>query len=286
MGFRRVASAVGLALAIVASGQAVAAAGSPGSSTLLSLGDSLAAGYQPAHDNLSAGDTNQGYADQLAQMLPNVQLQKFGCSGETTTSMLTGGKCTYPGASSQLDAAVKYLNAHRGQVKIVTIDIGANDVQKCAAGGSIDIPCAVQGVATLAQNLPVILSTLRAAAGPDVTIVGMNYYNPFLASYLKGSDGVFLAAGTSLAEYVVNTIEETDYRAIEARVADVSGAFQSYDFFTMKDLPGVGPVPVNVYNICTLTYMCALGDIHANVSGYKVIADAFVAALRPVPVPA
>ncbi len=286
MRFRRVASAVGLALAIVASGQAVAAAGSTGSSTLLSLGDSLAAGYQPAHDNLPAGDTNQGYADQLAAMLPNVQLQKLGCSGETTTSMLTGGKCTYPGASSQLDAAVKYLNAHRGQVKIVTIDIGANDVQKCAARGSIDIPCAVQGVATLAHNLPVILSTLRAAAGPDVTIVGMNYYNPFLASYLKGPDGVFLAAVTSLAEYVVNTIEETDYRAIGASVADVSGAFQSYDFFTMKDLPGVGPVPVNVYNICTLTYMCALGDIHANVNGYKVIADAFVAALKPVPVPA
>jgi len=168
MKVRRVACALGLALATVAASPAVASADtSPPPTYYLPLGDSLAAGYQPG----GQGDTNQGYANQLFTTLtsgsnnPGLQLQKLGCSGETTTTMLNGGICTYPGtgANSHVEAAVQFLAAHPGQVKYVTIDIGANDVQKCAKGGSIDIPCAVQGIATLAQNLPTILARLKAA---------------------------------------------------------------------------------------------------------------------------
>lgn len=288
MNIRRVACALGLALATVAASPAVASADtSPPPTYYLSLGDSLAAGYQPGQ-----GDTTQGYANQLVTTLtsgsnnPGLQLQKLGCSGETTTTMLNGGICIYPGtgANSQVEAAVQFLAAHPGQVKYVTIDIGANDVQKCAKGGSIDIPCAVQGIATLAQNLPTILARLKAAGvatNNAPVVVGMNYYNPFLAAYLTGDNGKFLAAVTSLAEFVVNTIEENDYRAVGAKVADVSGAFQSYDFFTQKQLPApIGAVPLNVYNICTLTYECTpFKDIHANPNGYAVIAKAFADAL-------
>ena len=42
--------------------------------------------------------------------------------------MRQGGVCSYPGAGSQLAAAVAFLRTHRGSVKYLTIDIGANDI--------------------------------------------------------------------------------------------------------------------------------------------------------------
>lgn len=291
MNLRRTACALALALLAISSSQAVASAVPVSQPTyLLSLGDSLSVGYQAAHDGIPKGDTNEGYADQLYASLhptqPNLVLVKLGCSGETTATMLNGGICSYPGATSQVDAAVQFLAAHPGQVKYVTNDIGANDVDSCAPGGSIDIPCALGGIATLSVNLPAILSKLRTASGPAPVFVGMNYYNPFLAAYVSpgGSKGLFLAAATSLVEYLINNIEETEYRAFGARIADVSGAFHSLDFFApAQELPGVGPVPLPVYNICTLTYMCSDANIHANVRGYAVIAIAFLAALTAPP---
>jgi lysophospholipase L1-like esterase len=286
---RRMVCTAALALATIASSQAVAGAAVPVVPTyFLSLGDSLAAGYQPAHGGVPAGDTGEGYADQLYASLkvnePNLQLVKLGCTGETTTTMLSGGRCTtYPGGLSQVGAAGLFLAQHSGKVKYLTNDIGANDVQKCASTGSLDVSCAINGVTTLSTNLPLIVGALKTAMAVSgnntAAFVGMNYYNPFVASYLNGFNGAFLAAVTSLVTYVVNTAEEKTYQAANAPVADVSSAFQSYDFFTFKDLPGTGPVPAPVYNICTLTYMCSVGDTHANQAGYKVIADAFAAKL-------
>ena len=64
----------------------------------LSLGTSLSVGIQP-----DAGGTNQltddGYADQLHDIIApefrKLKLTKLGCPGETTVSMINGGKCTY-----------------------------------------------------------------------------------------------------------------------------------------------------------------------------------------------
>ena len=102
----------------------------------VSLGDSLAAGYQP---DVNA-NTRYAYTDQLYAKLkktdPKLVHIKLGCSGETTGTMVNGGICSYPGATSQLDAAVKFLRAHHGEVRYVTLDIGANNVDGCLAGGT------------------------------------------------------------------------------------------------------------------------------------------------------
>lgn len=298
MNIRRVACAIGLALTTVASTQAVAAAATPAGATpdyYLALGDSLSVGLQPVGQGGASVETDRGYSDDLYKQLQakdrNLVLVKLGCSGETTTSMLHGhtaltlGACAdYQGDHSQVDAAVAFLQAHRGHVKYVTNDIGANDVDGCASGTGINIACAVQGTATLSANLPQILARLTAAGGPGPIYTGMNYYNPFLVAYLAGtSGGEFLVALSSLAEYVINTIEQNEYSAFRWRVADVSRAFRSYDFFApYKELPTPFPpvsVPVPVYNICTLTWVCALNNIHANEAGYQVIANAFAAVL-------
>ncbi len=296
MNLRRVACAVGLALAVVASTQVVASAADAPPTYLLSLGDSLAASYQPTDPAQgTVTNTGDGYAEKLyASLRPTqrtLQLVKLGCPGETTTSMITGQKttgpsCQYMDASSQLQAGVNFLKAHGSQVKYVTNTIGANDVQRCASTttGSLDIPCALQGIATLTGNLPNILGQLKAASAPSTTFVGTNYYNPFLAAYLSSApNAVFLAALTTFAAYLVNTIEESEYHAVGARVADVAGAFETYNFFTKKDLPGKGAVPVDVYNICTMTHECTVGDIHANDAGYTTIARAVLVALGTPP---
>jgi hypothetical protein len=65
----------------------------------LALGDSLAIGIQPSSGGLMP--TSQGYVDDLYALLrlraPSLLLQKLGCSGETSTSMIYGGECAqYP----------------------------------------------------------------------------------------------------------------------------------------------------------------------------------------------
>src|SRR5215472_16114116 len=121
---------IALAVAIAA---AVAACSGPASSVrsqaesapatyYLAVGDSLSQGVQPDAAGTSV-PTSEGYPDQLYAMLrpsqPTLQLVKLGCLGETTTTMIHGGICHYPGGS-QLAAAVAFLNAHRGHVSLIT----------------------------------------------------------------------------------------------------------------------------------------------------------------------
>ena len=100
------ASVMIVSIAVVLAGQSAASATGP--TYYVALGDSLSKGFMPL-----TGDSNEGYVDQLYAQLhrsqPQLQLMKLGCSGETTTTMRSGGICSYAGAASQLDAAVAFL---------------------------------------------------------------------------------------------------------------------------------------------------------------------------------
>ncbi len=255
----------------------------------LSLGDSLAQGVQPNSQGQSV-ETNQGYADDLfahysTQFPGNLRLVKLGCPGETTTSMLTGAgsPCTYP-AGSQLAQATAFIRAHRSAVVLITIDIGANDVDGCAAGGVINQACIAAGFAAAQSDLPKILGVLRAAVGEDTVTAGMNLYDPFLADYLTGPAGQELAVQSVTLTVAFNSLLGTIFGAFRIPVADVQTAFSTTDFADTATLPGVGTVPLNVARICEWTWMCApppVGpNIHANQDGYQVIAVAFEHAIR------
>jgi lysophospholipase L1-like esterase len=260
----------------------------------LSLGDSLSQGVQPATPPLPPGvplgqsiETSQGYADDLyARYAPafhgRLRLEKLGCPGETTTSMLTGtgSPCTYP-QGSQLAAALAFLRAHRTEGGLITIDIGANDVDGCAASGTISMACVANGIAALRHDLPLILGALRHAAGGHVLIVGMNLYDPFLADYLTGAAGQTAATESVTLGEQINRLLAAGDQAIGARTADVQDAFSTADFTDTATL--LGTVPLNVARICEWTWMCAASpvgpNIHANATGYQVIAGAFEQAI-------
>jgi lysophospholipase L1-like esterase len=289
---RRVATLAVLVATVAATTLACAANSSaarhtsPRMSYYLALGDSLSVGVQPDAAGASV-PTQQGYASQLYAALrigdPGLRLVKLGCSGETTRTMIGGGICSYP-AGSQLAEAASFLRAHRGQVSLITIDIGANDPDSCVtrpSAGAV-VSCVSRSFPETVTNLTKIMSTIRAAAGSRVHIIGMNYYVPALSEWRNGFLGQQLAR---LSEHLVvayNTLLTSVYRQFGAGVADVFGAFHSGDFTDRVRVPGLGTVPRNVAAICLWTWECAPAprgpNEHARPVGYAVIALAFLIA--------
>jgi lysophospholipase L1-like esterase len=162
----------------------------------LTLGDSPAA----AGPDVLGGGRGGGRGTRLI---------KLGCPGETTGTMVRGGLCDYPGAAgpsltdSQLAAATSYLAAHPGQVSLITIDIGANDLSSCLPGsgpgsGIAAIQSCVQrAIPAAEQNLTGILAGLRFA-GYRSTIVATTAREsrlspPLLAPYNRALRAVYQA---------------------------------------------------------------------------------------------
>jgi lysophospholipase L1-like esterase len=142
------------------------------------------------------------------------RLVKLGCPGETTGTMVRGGLCDYPVgtvtsgtslAGSQLAAATSYLAAHPGQVSLITIDIGANDLSSCLPGpdGAAVRACVQRAIPIAEQNLAGILAGLRFA-GYRSTIVATTedepgLSQPLLAPYNRALRAVYQTFGVQVA---------------------------------------------------------------------------------------
>ncbi|MFD4294739.1 SGNH/GDSL hydrolase family protein [Rhodococcus sp. NPDC058532] len=256
----------------------------PAPTYYVSLGDSLATGYQPD----TATNEDFAYTDRIYAALraeePTLQHVRLGCAGETTETMMNGGRCVYPDATSQLDAATRFLTEHRGQVRYVSEGIGGNDVNHClsgsGSGGLPDIGCITDELATIRQNIATMKSQLTEAGGPDVRYVGMTYYDPALAGWIGGGTGRLVANATAVANNVLSATIADANASADWKTADVAAAFANNDFGNPVTLPGIGEVPHNVAQICRWTWMCTpYKDIHANREGHQVIADTFLPVL-------
>jgi lysophospholipase L1-like esterase len=282
----------------------------------LSLGDSLTVGVQPDEDG-HPRETSDGYTDVLYRTLkedrPRLRHERMGCGGEDTTTFMEGGLADCDERyehGSQLEEAEAFLAGHEGGVDLVTLTIGANNFTTCVRGVNspegrsprsedvdIDRVCVEEGLHRLRTETPEIAERLREAAGPDTQIIGMTYYNPYLAFLLLDEDPAQQAAASAeeaeelfpdtearsgLAEEAVDILLEVNetltdaYREEGIDVAQVDTVFEP----TNREVPEDSDtgLPANLQNVCDLTWMCdgeRGPDIHPNEEGAREIAAVF-----------
>lgn len=238
------------------------AAGSGAQPVYLALGDSVAAGF-------GATSRASGYVGQLTGILrqdtacapglqrssgashaaarcPQLQLVDLAEGGSTTHSMINGD----PGLKPQLDPATTLLAQRNGNgnprddVRFVTVTIGGNDVftpvvDACLPEPKAECAATITGTLTAFQNnLAIILGSLRAASGPDTTIVATAYANPLigqgcpLATFAALGD-VVLQDGPLLGAALpagLNTITHAVASQYQVLVADAFGRLGPTDF--------------------------------------------------------
>ena len=234
----------------------------------LALGDSLGWGYG------ASDPATKGYVPVFRDFLESEDawdadlfLNNLSIPGATSTSLI----------SDQLPTALAELEARNGDgdpdndVEVVTVDIGGNDLlallSVCAGGFTPACQTAIGTTfATFSANFDFTLDELRTAAGPDTPIIVMTYFNslagpgcppamvPLGEIVLEGDPGLGLPLGA-------NDLIRSIAAAHDARVADLvpGGVF--------PDLMG----PSHILPDC----------VHANDSGYQIIADAFADVFHP-----
>lgn len=244
----------------------------------LALGDSVAFGYRPAEVTTTAeyldASNFRGYPEVLARH-GRYRVTNASCPGETTGSMIDataqsngcensvtspyGYRTAYPlhvaYAGNQLDYAVRFLR-HHPRTRLVSIDIGANDLFVCQQTTS-DSCTGTDFAATVAQvqkNLDTILSTLRHRAHYRHRLVVLSYYSLDYGDPV-GTGGIqALNAGLARAA-----------QANRAVVADGFGAFQKAAASSGGDACAAGLIIALPQGGC---------NVHPTARGHRVLARA------------
>jgi lysophospholipase L1-like esterase len=255
----------------------------------LDIGGSESLGFQPTGISGHNGErTNTGYANDLLlrEGLKGValQLQQVGCPGDTVQSMLNTAQADacYQPPKTQLTTSVAFLQAHPTGQGLVTIDIGSNNIRPCLEADPVNQACVATALAAVKVDLPKILTQLKAAASPTTHFVGLEYSDPFLGYYIKGTDGPTRSAATLVAVDQFDTLLGNIYNQHGVTTAAVPTYFDM-NITTPTTVDNVGTLPLNVYEACQLSWFCygtPFGpDDHPSNAGYSMIAAAIEAVL-------
>jgi lysophospholipase L1-like esterase len=271
-----------------AGGAAVRATSSP--YYYVSIGDSYSIGYQPAPAvSLRLGYTRYVVAAEKKRGI-HLTLVNFGCGGATTASLLTTTGCPDPAPPAlggvpystvpQATAATQFITAHRGHIALITVSIGGNDITMCAAAPS-PVSCVAGEVPTVAKNVTTLLTSVRAAAGKKVPIVGLTYPDVILGAWVHPPVSQSLASLSVVAfKAVINPTLKRTYQAKGGTFVDVTAATGAYTPLTKTAVvPPYGRIPVAVADVCTYTWYCSEANIHPHTVGYQLIGKLIVAAL-------
>jgi lysophospholipase L1-like esterase len=284
-----IALASTLALSVLTLGEAEPASSAAASRSpmyYVSLGDSYSVGYQ------SGSRATPGYSGYVAKHT-GLTLADFGCSGATTTTILSQIGClaTLPGTpggmaytmQTQIYLATIFIRLHRGHIGLITVTIGLNDVVPCAAKAD-PMSCITTAVAGIKTNVTSIAAQLRAAAGPNVPIIGSTYPDVVLGAYVYPTHpapavDVYLAKLFVKAfKTQVNPALSQSYASSLGAFVDVTKASGAYGSLNRTvHTKAYGTIPVPVESLCSLTWYCAKGNIHPNNAGYTLIGKLLVA---------
>ena len=247
----------------------------------VALGDSYAEGYQPTFTDNS--ETLRGYTNQVPSLVASkkkLTLVNFGCGGATSNSILNSIGCgalatnapTYPN-KTQAQAAIDFINAHKGQIGLVTISIGGNDFDSCL-GVQSPVDCVVANMPVMQANITILANKLRDAVGPTVPMIATTYPDIVLGLYV-GSNPDINFANLSLSAFslIINPDMRAAYAPSNTAFIDITAQTGAYTPLTQTTtLAPYGTIPQAVANVCTLTWFCTNRDIHPRDAGYTFIA--------------
>jgi len=258
--------------------------GAGGSGTYLALGDSVAFGYVPSNA-VPAPDyfdpsSFVGYPEDVAQAL-HIPVSNASCPGETTASFYIPGAQSNgcensPGSSvgyrtefplhvqyagTQMLYTLRYLATHRN-TRLVTIDIGANDVFLCqeTTADACASPAELQAVLKKIQvNLAIIYALIRDVARYHGPLVALTYYS------LDYADPTQVAGTEELNSAIASVTEK-----FGGKVADGFAAFE-------------GPSAAFGGSPCAAGLLIKLPDgtcnIHPSPAGHQLLARAIEAVI-------
>ncbi len=260
----------------------------------LTLGDSYSIGYQPG-----IGGT-PGYTGYLAGKLGLVP-ENFGCGGATTTSLLHSAGCGDPASQhavaysgiTQEGAALQFIAAHKGQVKLVTVSIGGNDFDSCSTAA-----CVNAAMPTMGKNVKSLVGSLNTAlakaSDTGAKIIGLTYPDVDLGLVVYPTQPPSSASESQARQSILAfddlinpTLKKAYLSVARASFVDVTSApykeatkGDDTSFSITEQVSPYGTVPVAVGEVCQLTYFCSQGNIHAHTAGYDFIGALVLADYR------
>ena len=219
----------------------------------LALGDSLTVGYQPDPSVAWTRGWVNRFHDALVRK-GEIALANFGHRGECSDTFIKGGMAAdcptkLVDSPSQLAEATGLIRDHPGQVRVITVEIGGNDLNGNKQLFFNSTPAQQRAILgkifpAMAHNWGTIFATLRQTC-PSCEIIALNQYNPFPTGALKVDVAPLFTTYTGLLRQASGPAR--------VQIADV------YTPFVGKEL--------------RYTWI-AHGDIHANNAGYAAMAAA------------
>ncbi len=292
--------------------------GASGAKYYLSLGDSYSVGYQPLPTSGATSGFTAVVAKDTGLRLENfgcggattASLLDFTgvCGVDAFGPPAASDAATIPSGDSQVQAADAFIAAHPGQIGLITVSIAGNDVTSCAAAAS-PTSCVLGVVPEIKAHVETAVGDLRsalvaangAAAGKKVRIIGITYPDVLLGLWVNsgpggtpantpafppspGNKNLAILSLTAFKSFI-NPALKAAYKTGGAKFVDVTKKTDAYTKLaktTKMNIPALGlgsiTVPKAVDEVCTLTWYCQAGNIHANNTGYTLIGNLIVKA--------
>lgn len=236
----------------------------------ISAGDSQAKGVV---DTPQGPKFTPGYNSAVRRSLGSgTKLINLGCSGATTTEFIKGGKCQghtplYAGKSTQFRALKALVKNQGKRVKVVTLNVGANNIIPCIdyLAAAINYGCLAAAFELIKKDMTRVTQQVKSVAHSGTKLVCMGYYNPLVVLPNQ------------------QVAEESRVFANQLNL-NVRGICWRHGW-RFADIPSTFGASLGLAGergrICELTAACDFPPgVHPNALGYKRMAGQLKAALR------